>query len=126
MSVHTPKSSLKFELPDMLSYHTTWDDADYPPQLPPSRRGLFARVIEALGRHCQTALARRAATNELAMMSDCELADIGINRCHVDRLFDPEFAHEYQQRGGLPWKSNPMAPSHQAKDRQSISLERCE
>jgi hypothetical protein len=31
-------------------------------------------------------------------MSDGELADMSISRPDVHRLFDPRFAHEYEQR----------------------------
>jgi uncharacterized protein YjiS (DUF1127 family) len=36
---------------------------------------------------------------ELDSMTDRELADIGINRYDVGRIFDPEFACEYRGRG---------------------------
>ena len=99
MTAHASRDSLKFELPNMLSYHSTWDDADYEPQLPSPRRGPFARLAEALDARLRTARAKRAAASELAAMSDRELADIGINRCDMDRLFDPKFAHELASRG---------------------------
>ncbi len=45
-------------------------------------------------------LASRGGTiNELRQFSDRELADIGLNRCDVPRVFDPTFAAEYSQRG---------------------------
>ncbi len=109
MTAHTSRDSLKFELPNMLSYHTTWDDADYAPQLPLPRRGPFARLVDALGAGLQTALARRTESSELAAMSDSELADIGINRNDVSRLFDPELAHEYKSRRGLSAGHRPCA-----------------
>jgi uncharacterized protein YjiS (DUF1127 family) len=68
--------------------------------LPPPRRASFTRLVEALRVRLQTALARRAATDDLAAMSERELADMGINRHDADRLFDPEFAHEYTSRRG--------------------------
>jgi uncharacterized protein YjiS (DUF1127 family) len=62
------------------------------------RPGGFARLMEALGASWRTARDRRADTLQLAAMSDGELADMSISRPDVHRLFDPRFAHEYEQR----------------------------
>jgi uncharacterized protein YjiS (DUF1127 family) len=70
---------------------TSWDAARPPP-------GGFARVMEALGARWRTARDRRAEILHLAAMSDGELADMSISRPDVHRLFDPRFAHEYEQR----------------------------
>jgi len=35
---------------------------------------------------------RRAVLSELSMLSDHELADIGLTRSELSRVFDPEFA----------------------------------
>ena len=78
--------------------NATSRDADRAPRFAQPGGGRIARLVEAVGARLQTALARRAAAGELVAMSDCELADIGISRSEVDRLFDPEFAHEYESR----------------------------
>jgi uncharacterized protein YjiS (DUF1127 family) len=70
---------------------TSWDTA-------PPRPGGLARVMEALGARWRTARDRRAETLQLAAMSDGELADMSISRPDTHRLFDPRFAHEYEQR----------------------------
>ena len=96
MSMHPSKQAVAFKLPEMLSYHSTWDDADYEPVLP-RRRGWADRVAfvsRALG-----FARRRSVRNELYAMTDRELADIGINRYDVERVFDPDFAREYASRG---------------------------
>ncbi len=36
---------------------------------------------------------RRAVLDELSSLSDRELADIGLNRTELSRVFDPNFAH---------------------------------
>ena len=41
---------------------------------------------------------RRAVLDELATLSDRELADIGLNRAELSRVFDPRFA-ESRARG---------------------------
>ncbi|MGA9869039.1 MAG: hypothetical protein WBQ75_21625 [Acetobacteraceae bacterium] len=62
-----------------------------------------SRLGEALGARLRTAFARSAAARELTAMSDCELADMGIDRIErhdMNRFFDPKFAREYQSRRG--------------------------
>ena len=44
---------------------------------------------------------RRAVLDELASLSDRELADIGLNRAELSRVFDPRFA-ETRKRGAAP------------------------
>ncbi len=98
MSMQPSKQALAFKLPDMLSYHSTWDDADYEPVLPHRRPGWAERL--ALLVRALTAYSRRMAVRrELHAMTDRELADIGINRYDVERVFDPAFAREYASRG---------------------------
>ncbi|HET6183856.1 MAG TPA: DUF1127 domain-containing protein [Acetobacteraceae bacterium] len=99
MTAQTSRHNLAFRLPDMLSYHSTWDDADYAPQVPPRRPGLIARTFAGLRARFQAHRERQAAVAELSAMSDRELADIGINRYDVNRLFDPAFVREYANRG---------------------------
>ncbi len=61
----------------------------------PGRRGPIVRALARLrGVRC-----RRATMNELNAFSEHELADIGLNRCDIPRVFDPSFAAEYDQRG---------------------------
>ena len=96
MSVHPSKQALLFKLPDMLSYHSTWDDADYEPVLPhrrtwPDRLG-FLRPLRSF-------VERAAVRNELYSMTDRELGDIGISRYEIGRVFDPDFAREHAMRG---------------------------
>ncbi len=98
MSVQPSKQALNFKLPEMLSYHSTWDDADYEPVLAPTRPGP-ARRVAAMLRRLAALPARMAVRNELCAMSDRELADIGINRYDVNRVFDSDFADEHARRG---------------------------
>ncbi len=96
MSVHPSKQAMEFKLPEMLSYHSTWDDADYEPVVPHRRnwhdRLGFFRPLRAFAE-------RAAVRNELYSMTDRELADIGINRYEIGRVFDPKFAREHAMRG---------------------------
>ncbi len=55
-----------------------------------------ARRIVTLCRNAMTALIemprRRAVLNELSVLTDRELADIGLSRAELGRVFDPAFA----------------------------------
>jgi uncharacterized protein YjiS (DUF1127 family) len=95
MTAHTSRHHLKFEPPKMLSYHATWDDADYEPAVPLRRRGPFTRLVAALIARLKVARARRAASSEMAAMSDREFADMGITRCDVTRVLDPAFLPDH-------------------------------
>jgi uncharacterized protein YjiS (DUF1127 family) len=98
MSAQTSKQAVAFQLPEMLSYHSTWDDADYEPVLPPRRPGWTRRLASAW-RALMAGRRRLAVRQELDSMTDRELADIGINRYDVGRIFDPEFVREHSGRG---------------------------
>lgn len=57
------------------------------------RRGLsrLAAFAAALGRTLAEYPTRRRAYDELQAMTDRELADIGLTRYDVNRVFDPDF-----------------------------------
>ena len=60
-------------------------------------RSLMQRLRALIAR--MTAFSRRRAVlDELSSLSDRELADIGLNRSELDRVFDPRFA-ETRARG---------------------------
>jgi uncharacterized protein YjiS (DUF1127 family) len=98
MSVQTSEQAMAFQLPEMQSYHSTWDDADYEPVFPRRRRGWADRLASA-GRTLRAWSRRMAVRQELRSMTDRELADMGINRYDVERIFDPEFSREHSGRG---------------------------
>ncbi len=99
MSAPIAKTELSFKLPESLSYHTTWDDADYEPVLPARRRGLLARLASAVTERFAAWNARRVAIEELAGMTDRELADIGLSRADIPRVTEKNFADEHASRG---------------------------
>ncbi|MBV9538308.1 MAG: DUF1127 domain-containing protein [Acidisphaera sp.] len=53
-------------------------------------RGVLTRAADAV-RWFIDLPRRRALVDELSMLSDHELADIGLNRAELDRVFDPDF-----------------------------------
>jgi hypothetical protein len=105
MTALTSMQSLSFEQPKMWSYHSTWDDADYEPQLPAPRRSVPARLLfffgtrlaAFVGTRLQAARARRMAASEMVAMSDCEFADMGITRCDTIRVLDPAFVPDRER-----------------------------
>ena len=105
MTAQTSRQSLHFQLPKMLSYRTTWADADYEPQLPargrsvPTRLLVFAgtRVAAFVGTRLRAARTRRVAVTEMVAMSDREFADMGITRCDTVRVLDPAFVPDRQR-----------------------------
>ena len=105
MTAQTCRHSLSFEQPKMLSYHATWDDADYEPQFPAPRRGVLTllaafagtRVAAFVRARWEAVRARRMAAGEMVVMSDREFADMGITRCDVVRVLDPAFVPDRQR-----------------------------
>jgi uncharacterized protein YjiS (DUF1127 family) len=94
MNASINKNDFAFKLPEMLSYHSTWEDADYEPALPRRRHSVLVRLASAPVRWATAYAERRRVINELAQMSDRELADLGISRFDIPRVFDPAFAAE--------------------------------
>jgi uncharacterized protein YjiS (DUF1127 family) len=94
MSAPISKSDLAFSLPASLSYHSTWDDADYEPVQPQRRHGLFARLAAPIVARVQAWSVRERAVSELSAMSDRDLADIGLTRSDIPRVSDPDFIAE--------------------------------
>jgi uncharacterized protein YjiS (DUF1127 family) len=98
MAVSINKTAFEFKLPEMASYRSTWADADYEPVLPHHEPGPLARVAASVRRSVAAYLQRRRVMNELAEMSDRDLADLGISRYDIPRVFDPAFALEHAKR----------------------------
>ena len=99
MNTSINKNEFAFKLPEMLSYHSTWDDADYEPGLPRRQAGWVSQLVAAPLRIVTRMAQRHRVMNELGRLSDRELSDLGISRSDIPRVFDPEFAAEYANRG---------------------------
>ncbi len=99
MNVSMNKSEFAFKLPEMLSYHSTWEDADYEPVQPHRNTGLVARTAGAVKRSVAGWLERQRVMNEMSRLSDRDLADLGISRYDIKRVFDPAFAADHAARG---------------------------
>ncbi len=59
------KNEFSFKLPEMLSYHSTWDDADYEPMLPRRRASWPSQVTVAPMRLVTELAERHRVMNEL-------------------------------------------------------------
>jgi len=65
----------------------------------PAATGLFARLRAAVA-HLASLPQRRAVVDELSLLTDRELADIGLNRSELGRVFDPRFAQSRKRAAG--------------------------
>ena len=88
MNAFSDKNSLTFHYTDTVS---RLDDAGDLPV--PANRGLFARMATAL-RTVAELPHRWAVINELNLLSDRELADVGLQRSDLGRVFDSRFVAE--------------------------------
>ena len=61
-------------------------------------RGVVRKVADALA-YLVAMPKRRAVLDELSQLSDRELADIGVARSELKRVFDPAFTRERAMRG---------------------------
>jgi uncharacterized protein YjiS (DUF1127 family) len=83
MSAPIAKSQFTFELPNLTYIDTSLEEANFRTPAPPSKpRGLSAWMAGF-----RAWREKQAAIRELEMMSDRELADIGLNRSDVPRVF---------------------------------------
>ena len=99
MHTRVAKEELAILLPNTMS-HYFQDEPAYTAEPQVSRPGLLAYLRSAL-RWIAEMPKRRAVMDELSMLSDHELADIGLSRAELPHVFDPAFAAERAaQRNG--------------------------
>ena len=87
MNAPLTKQQMSLLMSDSLTYRAPGVEAA--PR--PAATGLFARIRAAVA-HLAGFSQRRAVMNELSLLTDRELADIGLNRTELGRVFDPRFA----------------------------------
>lgn len=99
MSAHTVHQTFSFQLPSLSYIDAKWEEPNLraPTQLHDAARklALVARIKEAIQARRQA----RQAVAEFAGMSDYELADIGLSRSDIHRVFNPAFNQDLRQRG---------------------------
>lgn len=98
MAAFTNKNEFAFKLPEMMSYHSTWEDADYEPVLPRRRNSWVARAADTGRRWLHNRMERVRVMNELKALDDRALADLGLTRYDIGRVFDKDFVAEHAER----------------------------
>ncbi|MGA3401135.1 MAG: DUF1127 domain-containing protein [Acetobacteraceae bacterium] len=94
MSALTSKSQFAFELPNLTYIDASLEEANFrAPAVPSQPHGLSAWIAAF-----RAWREKQVAINELEMMSDRELADIGLNRADVHRVFDDAFNQDLRDR----------------------------
>jgi uncharacterized protein YjiS (DUF1127 family) len=97
MNAYAGPDEIAIQRSDSLSHYFKDDPDDYMPQAEEERPHFFARIGAFL--HWLKELPhRRTVMDELASLSDHELADIGLTRAELPRVFDEDFVAE---RNGL-------------------------
>jgi uncharacterized protein YjiS (DUF1127 family) len=96
MNAYSSRDEIAIQRSDSLS-HYFQDDPDYMPQPEPASPHFFARLGKFL--HWLAEMPKRQAVmDELASLSEHELADIGLTRADLPRVFDEDFAAERNVR----------------------------
>ena len=102
MSASTTNSQFEFRLPSLSYIDAKWEEPAL--RTPTSPRAVRKTGLAAwLSRQVASYVAWRneqAAAAELSAMSDYELADIGLSRSDLSRVFKPGFDQDLYQ-GGL-------------------------
>jgi uncharacterized protein YjiS (DUF1127 family) len=92
MSAHVARNDGSLMRSGSFSHYFE-DDAGHAVQPEPQGQSLFARIGAAF-RWLAEAPRRHAVLEELGSLSEHELADIGLTRTDLPRVFDPSFAAE--------------------------------
>ncbi len=96
MNMRVAKEEIALMMPISLSHYA--DEPRFDEQT--DRKGLLNYVMQAV-RYVRDLPLRHATMIELSDMTDRELADIGIQRNEVERVFDAEFVAARRPLGGI-------------------------
>ncbi len=94
MNAPLAKEQIALLMSDSLTYRTPAVEGTDGTIADPHPTGL-SRFVAFLRRAVAAVIElprRRAVMDELALLTDRELADIGLNRAELNRVFDPRFA----------------------------------
>jgi uncharacterized protein YjiS (DUF1127 family) len=90
MNARVSPEELALQLPSTMSHYFRDEEADMP-RVSPARPGMIARLRSLLAWIAEMPK-RQAVLDELRLLSDHELEDIGLSRFELGRVFDPRFA----------------------------------
>jgi uncharacterized protein YjiS (DUF1127 family) len=77
---------------DPVSYFAPVNISEASPSVfAPSNTGIVGKGLRAVARSFSAMMQRRAVIGELSALSDHELADIGLSRVDIPRVFDRAF-----------------------------------
>ncbi|MGE0223798.1 MAG: DUF1127 domain-containing protein [Acetobacteraceae bacterium] len=94
MSAPIAKSQMSFALPNLSYVDAKWEEPNLRAQFQAEpKRGIFAWIAHKVAGIVAWNRQQEQAA-ELAMMNDRELADIGLNRGDVGRVFTPEHSRD--------------------------------
>jgi uncharacterized protein YjiS (DUF1127 family) len=93
MSAPIAKQDLAFTLGNLTYVDSTYDDG-IPQTAAPAPHG-FSAWVNNFAAKLADWQRRRAVMEEMAMMTDRELSDIGLSRADLPRVFDPSFAFDH-------------------------------
>jgi uncharacterized protein YjiS (DUF1127 family) len=89
---HLVPGGMSYRTPDFIDTQIAgYDDAQ-------AGRGIGRKIADALA-FLVALPRRRAVIDELSTLSDRELADIGVARSEIKRVFDPAFVNDRTARG---------------------------
>lgn len=97
MTAPLAKDQFAFELPNLTYVDTRLED----PVLPPLSRGARLHGVRAWLAAFRVWRGKRAARAELDMMSDRELADIGLTRSDLPRVFNNSLNADLRSRNAV-------------------------
>jgi uncharacterized protein YjiS (DUF1127 family) len=91
MSAHIAKDQLSFSLGDLTYIDASFDDDALVPRRSVPGHPVATWFARQFARFAAWQR-RHAVIQEMAMMTDRELSDIGLSRSDLARVFDPDFA----------------------------------
>jgi len=108
MSAHLAENDFVFKLATSQTYiDHAYDDHGYDPATLPGEQQASTGLLRWLGdgvafvaQGFKNWMSREATLSDMGMMSDRELADIGLNRSDLPRVFDEDFVADHA-RGRL-------------------------